>query len=104
MAASEEDLRTMDKAEYEKRLQRAYDILTECGSHYVVDSVVPISKIPRRVHERPDHKTELVLNMGRRRSSPRALDLKILLHLRFLDRNQAKLRQKVWYRHRSPEL
>ncbi|XP_072044811.1 phosphonoacetaldehyde hydrolase-like [Amphiura filiformis] len=45
MAASEEQLRSMDKNEYDKRINRAYDILAECGSHYVIDSVVDLPSV-----------------------------------------------------------
>ena len=52
MAASEEQLRTMDKTTYDKRLQRAYDILAECGSHYVIDSVVDMPSVINDINRR----------------------------------------------------
>ncbi len=52
MAASEEQLRTMDKTEYDKRLQRAYDILSECGSHYVIDSVIDLPSVINDINRR----------------------------------------------------
>lgn len=43
MGASLEDLRSMSSTEYAARRNRAYQRLTSCGAHYVVDS---ISEIP----------------------------------------------------------
>ncbi|XP_033641800.1 phosphonoacetaldehyde hydrolase-like [Asterias rubens] len=39
MAASEKQMADMDTVEYARRLKNAYNILAECGCHYVIDSV-----------------------------------------------------------------
>ena len=52
MAASEKELNEMDKAEYAHRLQHAYDILAECGSHYVIDSVKDLPPVIDDINRR----------------------------------------------------
>jgi phosphonoacetaldehyde hydrolase len=52
MATSEEDLKTMDKATLEKKLERAYEILGDSGAHYVVDSVADLPEVIQDINLR----------------------------------------------------
>ncbi|XP_038078159.1 phosphonoacetaldehyde hydrolase-like isoform X2 [Patiria miniata] len=52
MAASEKQMAEMDRAEYDRRLQHAYDVLAECGSHYVIDSVKDLPPVIDDINRR----------------------------------------------------
>uniref|UniRef100_T1JNM5 Phosphonoacetaldehyde hydrolase n=1 Tax=Strigamia maritima TaxID=126957 RepID=T1JNM5_STRMM len=52
MAATESELYTMASKEYEQRLQKAYDILSESGAHYLIDSVVDLPIIIDDINKR----------------------------------------------------
>uniref|UniRef100_A0A0P4VYG8 Phosphonoacetaldehyde hydrolase n=1 Tax=Scylla olivacea TaxID=85551 RepID=A0A0P4VYG8_SCYOL len=52
VAATEEQLATMPRQDLEWRLNRAYDLLHDAGSHYVVDSVKDVPAVVRDINRR----------------------------------------------------
>ncbi|KAG0708499.1 Phosphonoacetaldehyde hydrolase-like protein [Chionoecetes opilio] len=52
MAATEQQLTSMPREDLELKLSRAYDILHEAGSHYVVDSVKDVPAVVRDINRR----------------------------------------------------
>ena len=59
MGLSAAEMAVTPRAELDRRVKRAYEIMTDCGSHYVIDSVTElltvIDDIQRRLAngERP---------------------------------------------------
>ncbi|PIK55347.1 hypothetical protein BSL78_07771 [Apostichopus japonicus] len=52
MAATEEQLAKMEKGEYSKKLQAAYDKLTQAGAHYVIDSINDLPGVIEDINRR----------------------------------------------------
>lgn len=52
VAATEEQLATMPRQDLEWRLNKAYDLLHDAGSHYVVDSVKDVPAVVRDINRR----------------------------------------------------
>lgn len=52
MAATEEQLASMPREELERKLNRAYDILHDAGSHYVVDCVKDVPAVVKDINRR----------------------------------------------------
>ena len=52
MAASEEQLESMDKDEMEKRLKKAYGILEDAGCHYVIDCIKSLPRVITDINRR----------------------------------------------------
>ena len=52
MAATESQLDSMDAAELDRRLQKAYNILADAGSHYVIDSVADLEPVIEDIERR----------------------------------------------------
>lgn len=52
MAATEEQLAKMEKGEYSKKLQVAYDKLTQAGAHYVIDSINDLPGVIEDINRR----------------------------------------------------
>ena len=43
------------RAELERRMERAYGIMTDCGSHYVIDSVTELLAVIDDIERRLAH-------------------------------------------------
>nr|XP_045596219.1 phosphonoacetaldehyde hydrolase-like isoform X1 [Procambarus clarkii] len=52
VAATQQELDTMAKDDLERRLSRAYELLQDAGSHYVVDSVRNVPAVVRDINRR----------------------------------------------------
>ncbi|XP_076041229.1 phosphonoacetaldehyde hydrolase-like [Oratosquilla oratoria] len=52
MAASEEELDGMPEIEMERKLSRAYEILQDAGSHFVIDSVADLVPVINEINRR----------------------------------------------------
>ena len=52
MAATEQQLASMSRDDMEWKLNRAYEILQDAGSHYVVDSVKDVPAVVRDINRR----------------------------------------------------
>lgn len=45
MACTEEQISALSESEFNKRLQRSRDILTDSGAHYVIDSAADLPDV-----------------------------------------------------------
>jgi len=52
MALSENEINSLTKEDYDRKLSRAYDILIDSGAHYVVDSIVDLPQVITDINER----------------------------------------------------
>lgn len=52
MAATEEELASMPREDLQRKLSRAYEILHDAGSHYVVDSVKDVPAVVKDINRR----------------------------------------------------
>ncbi|XP_071941302.1 phosphonoacetaldehyde hydrolase-like [Antedon mediterranea] len=52
VAATEDQISRMNPREYERKLQHAYDVLSDAGSHYVVDSVSDLPGVVEDINQR----------------------------------------------------
>lgn len=52
MAATEQQLKTMEPADLNRRLTRAYDLLVSAGSHYVIDSIADLPPVIADINRR----------------------------------------------------
>lgn len=52
VAATEEELASMSSEDLKRKLSRAYDILHDAGSHYVVDSVKDVPAVVNDINRR----------------------------------------------------
>lgn len=52
VAATEEELASMPREDLQRKLNRAYEILHDAGSHYVVDSVKDVPAVVKDINRR----------------------------------------------------
>ena len=52
MALSEVEIKDLTREDYERKLDRAYDILINSGAHYVVDSIVNLPQVLTDINDR----------------------------------------------------
>ncbi len=52
MALSLEQIKSVPVEEYNRRLSRAYELLVDCGCHYVIDSVEDLMPVVHDINAR----------------------------------------------------
>ena len=52
MALNEEEIEALSKEDYERKLKRSYDILTNAGAHYVIDSITELPPVIDDINRR----------------------------------------------------